>query len=164
MQEDISEDTVRALFAQTIEPTAILITITSADLDDPIRVTDYAGRLSKNVLGIASRGAQFLHFPFSFAWSGAGNGELGRNAQLIIGNTAGEITDAIEAITDVPALTVELVRVSAPDVVERAMTGAELKSTDEDGPKITGTILPRRFDTEPACGKSYLPATTPAKF
>ena len=42
----ITEDTVRTLFAQTVEPMAVLVTITAAGLDDPIYVTDYPGALA----------------------------------------------------------------------------------------------------------------------
>ena len=162
--QPVSENMVRALFAQTVEPLAILLTITSVSLPTPIMVTDYGGQLRRNVKGIHSRGNDYLFFPFSFSWGGAGNGEIARDAQLTIGNTSGEIADALEACTDQPIVTVEIVRVAAPDLVERAMTQAILTSAEEDGPKITGTIKPRQFDTEPACIKSYLPATTPAMF
>lgn len=162
--QPVSEDMVRAVFSQRVEALAILLTISSVSLAAPIRVTDYAGQLRRNVKGISSRGNDYLFFPFSFGWGGAGAGELAREAQLTIGNTSGEIADALEACTDQPVITVEVIRVSAPDVVERAMTQAILSSTEEDGPKITGTIKPRQFDTEPACAKSYLPSLTPALF
>ena len=67
-------------------------------------------------------------------------------------------------MTDQPALTLQVVRVSAPNTVERALTNATLFSTEEDGPSLKGTIKARRFDTEPACLQAYLPATCPSMF
>ena len=165
---DITEDTVRALFAQTIEPVAILVTINATGPDGPIdaiRATDSANPLNGGPLkGLTSRGTDYRFYPFGLQWGGSGNGEITRDAQITIGNVAGEISDALEAVIDQPVMTIEVVRVSAPDVVERALSNATLISTEEDGPSIKGMIRARRFDTEPACGKSYLPATTPSLF
>lgn len=162
--DDLSEDMVRSLFSSTIEPLAVLVTVGADGMDAPLRFTDFNGRVGPNSLGVMSRGELFQFFPFGFAWGGAGTGELARHSTLKIGNTAGEIADGLEAATGQPQVTVEAVRVAAPDSVERAMTGAVLASAEEDGPTITGSIKPRQFDTEPACKKSFLPVTTPALF
>lgn len=161
----ITPETVAALFCATVEPMAVLLTISAAGLDTPITVTDHPGRLPGLARqGLASRGVTYDFFPFSLQWSGGGGGDLARAAQIVIGNTAGEIAAALEQVAEQPELTIEVVRVAAPDVVERAMTGATLASAEEDGPSIKGTINPRRFDVEPACAKSYLPALAPALF
>ena len=81
-----------------------------------------------------------------------------------IGNRSGEVAEALEGVTGQPTMTLEMARTSLPDQVERAMTNATLASHEEDGPSITGTIKPRRFDTEPACKFSYITARRPSLF
>ena len=158
-------DMVTAMFSQTVEPVAILATIQAEGMDGLLRLSSSPDRETSNGRpGIISRGEDFEFFPFEFAFSGAGKGEATRDAQVKIGNRSGEIAEALEGVTGQPVMTLEMVRTSLPDQVERAMTNAMLTAHEEDGPSITGTIKPRRFDTEPACKFSYISARTPSLF
>lgn len=162
----LSLDMVTSLFSQRVEPQAMLVTIEADGVDGgPLRFSSSPdGQTSNGRQGLVSRGEDFEFFPFEIAFSGAGVGEVVRDTQIVIGNRGGQVAAALEGVTGQPTLTLELVRTAAPDQVERAMTGATLTSHEEQGPKITGTLKPRRFDTEPACNKSYISANTPALF
>ena len=161
----LSAEMVTTLFARTIEPMALLVTIEAEGLDGLLRLTDCPdGRTSTGAKGLSSRGQDYEFFPFSFAFPGAGAGESARAAKVVIGNRSGEIAEALEGVTGQPTLTVELVRVSAPDSVERAMTRAVLTDHEEGSASITGSIASRRFDTEPACKSSYISAKVPSLF
>lgn len=162
----LSIEMVTSLFAQRVEPQAMLVTIVADGVDGgPLRFSSSPdGRTSNGRQGLISREEDFEFFPFEIAFSGAGGSEVVRQTQLVIGNRGGQVSEALESVTGQPTLTLELVRTAAPDKVERAMTNATLISHQEKGPSITGTLAPRRFDTEPACKKSYLSCNTPALF
>ena len=161
----LSPAMVTTLFSRAIEPVALLATIQADGLDGLLRLTDCPdARTSTGSKGLVSRGQDFEYFPFSFAFPGAGQGESARGAKVVIGNRSGEIAEALEGVTGQPTITVELVRVCAPDSVERAMTGATLSDHEESSASITANIASRRFDPEPACRSSYIEAKTPSLF
>ena len=162
----MSEDMVRALFAQQTPAMALLCTIQADGLDDPIRVTTYPEGLSSTGVAVLPETgpAQFLFFPFTIIWANAGQQEPVRQVQVVIGNRDGVIANAVRTVTSQPLVTIELVRVAAPNAVERAMTNCKLILAEDVDPKITGTLQPRQFDTEPYCQASYTIARTPSLF
>lgn len=154
---DVTEDFVRAIFARVVEPTALLVTIRAEGLEEPVRATSHPD-------GLVSGGIAYPFFPFGFSWGGAAADEPAKEARLEIGNTDGRISSAIRQATGDPRIDVELVRVSAPDVVELAMIDAKIDSVEVDEPKVTATIKPRAFEEEPACKARYIAARTPGLF
>lgn len=154
---EITEAYVRAVFSETIEETALLLRLSADGLEAPILATSYPD-------GLTSGGLEYPFFPFGFVWGGAAADEPAREARLEIGNTDGRIAEAIRQATGNPRIDVELVRVSAPDVVELAMIDGEIKSVDVDEPKVTATIRGRSLDDEPACKARYIAARTPGLF
>lgn len=159
MSNDLSEDMVRQLFSAAPEPIAILIDLSADGLDEPLHLTNLPG-------GLVSSGVTYEFFPFSFAWGGAGQTENVRDTQLVIANSDAVIAQTIRTLPNNAqiALHIKAVRVSAPDVVELAMTGARLSDAEVDDPKVTGTVAPRNFAVEPACAPRYTVARTPSLF
>ena len=155
--QDVSEDFVRAVFKRAVEPTAMLLTLTADGLEEPIRA-------SSDRDGTVSGGIEFPYFPFAFAWGGAAAEEPVKDASLEIGNTDGRISRAIRTAQGNPLIDVELVRTSAPDVVELAMIGAKVANVDVDEPKVSASIKPKSFDDEPACKARYIIARTPGLY
>ena len=154
---DVTEEFVRAIFARAIEPTALLVTIRAEGLEEPIRATSHPD-------GLTSGGIEYPFFPFGFAWGGAAADEPSKEAKLEIGNTDGRISTAVRQATGDPRIDVELVRVSAPDVVELAMIDAKIENIEVDDPTVTATIKPRAFEDEPANKARYIAARTPGLF
>lgn len=154
---DVSEDMIRAQFARQVEIMTLLVTIDAEGLDEPIRATSDPD-------GTLSRGVTYQHFPFSFTGGGAAQDEPARGARLEIGNTDGRISEAVRTVTGTPTATIETVRASVPDVVEIALEDARVSDVEVDDPKVTATLAPRDFESEPACSPRYIIARMPGLF
>lgn len=154
---DITEAFIEQAWKRDHEPMAQLVTITSDALDEPIRATDWPG-------GLVSDGETFTHYPFRLAWAGAGKERPFGEGRLTIGNVDRRIEEACDASLDPPELDLGLVRVAAPDTVERAIHGARVPAVEGDASRVSAVIRPRDFTQEPACAVSYTPATTPGLF
>jgi hypothetical protein len=162
--QDVTEEMIRDVFAEDARVPATLITFEAADLEEPIRATDYRGDLGDGLYGIVSRGVTYQFFPFAFTFGGASAEEPERQARLEIGNVDGAILHAIRSIEARPYLTAELVRVSAPDHVELAMSRSPLSDVDANAASIEMTLRSRNFDQVYACAKRYVIARTPSLF
>ena len=164
--QDVSEDMIVAMFAESGgDPIIALVTITAAGLDGPMLFANAPVDAGSNNPGVTSRGNFYAFAPFDVAWGGASQNEPIRQTQLVIGDAEDvRISNAIRTVTGQPAITIELVRLSDPDTVEMAILGAVLGDATIQGPKITGTIIPMQFSTEPACSQVYTPASTPSLF
>lgn len=165
MAIDVTEDMVREAYAEDGEKSELLVTIEADGLAAPLRVTSHAGGLtSTGKVGLISRGEDFLFFPFRFKFGGAGSDEPVRGARLEIGNTDGEIALAIRTASGEPEVTIEVVRPSEPDIVERALLGAVLADAEVDGAVVIGNLKPLDLAGEPACHARYIIARVPGLF
>lgn len=160
----VTEAMVRDVFAEDARVPATLITFDAEELEEPILATDYRGDLGGGEFGIVSRGLTYRFFPFRFTFGGASAEEIERQARLEIANVDGSILHAIRSIAGQPFLTAELVRVSAPDHVELALTRAPLSDVDANAASIDMTVKARSFDQVYACAKRYVIARTPSLF
>lgn len=154
----MTEDMVRDLFAQRAKPGATLVTIEAADLADPIRVTDWPGGLT---VPAEPDDLVFQYAPFRLSWGGAGRGDASRKPRLEIA-ALGEAVELIRATGGEVSATMELVRVVAPGVAEKAVRGALLAEAEVAGGAITVTFGSRRdYGNEPACKARYTLSRTP---
>ena len=110
----------------------VLITISHADLPTPIRVTSDA-------VATVSNGNTYTPFPFEVILPEDAEGRT-PYAQLRIDNTTKEIAAALRGLTSPPTVTIQIVRSSAPDTVERSWTGLRWKSSTIDVGVVTGTL------------------------
>jgi len=154
---DIDEDFVRSAFAETGDPTAVLITLNGGGMPEPIRV-------SSDPDGVTSNGVDFVHFPFSFTGAGSAGDEIAKQARLEIGNVDGRIGQQVRLAESRLTIDVDVVRLADPDTIDRLLEGAEITDIEIDDPKITGTIKPREFSSEPACAARYTIFRTPGLF
>lgn len=162
--QDVTEDMVRDVFAEDARVPATLVTLDAEELEEPIRATDYRGDLGDGVFGIVSRGELFRYFPFAFTFGGASAEEAERSAKLEIANVDGLILHSLRSLQTRPYLTAELVRVSAPDYVELALSRAPITDINATEASVDMTIRPRDFDQLYACAKRYVIARTPSLF
>lgn len=155
---EVTEDLIREVYAQGgAAPAALLVTITAAGMADPIRITDCPD-------GVTSRGEDYLFFPLNFAFPGAGVDEPEREPRMELANVDGRIAEAVRAATSVPIITVEMVRLEEPDVVEVAVRDAEARNVQVEGAKVTMNLRGRNIARELACSKRYVAARTPGLF
>lgn len=156
MARDFSPEAIEQIYSEDGPAMALLITLDSPNLEDPIRA-------SSDPDGTTSRGLEFQHFPFSFVFGGAGQDEPSRGAKLEIANTDARIMRAVRSLpagAQVSA-SAELVLIDNPDEVEMAVVGARVGDVESDDPKVTANIEPRAFDTEPANQARYIGARVP---
>ncbi len=156
MPRDFSPEAIEQIYSEDGPAMALLITLDSATLVEPIRA-------SSDPDGTTSRGFDFPHYPFAFVFGGAGQDEPSRGAKLEIANSDARIMRAVRSL---PAgaqvgATAELVLLDAPDEVEMAVIGARVGDVECDDPKVTANIEPRSFDTEPANQARYIGSRTP---
>ena len=154
---DVTEAFIQQAWRRDQDSLAQLVTIRSDALDDPISVTDWPG-------GIVSNGVEYLHYPFMLNWAGASKDSPFGQGKLTIENVDRQIEEACDASILPPEMDLMLVRVEAPDVVEKAILGARIPSTEGDASKVSAVVRPRDFMQEPACAPKYTPATTPGLF
>lgn len=154
---DVTEAMVEAAFRGEPDAVAQLVTIRSDGLAEPLSVTDWPG-------GVTSNGVDHVHYPFQLSWAGASQDSPFGQARLTIANVDQTIEAAADAAEDAPEIDLSVVRVADPNVIERALIGARITSTDGDRTKATAVIRPRDFNEEPACAVNYTPSTTPGMF
>lgn len=153
----VTEDMIEAAWTREQDPVAQLVVIRSDADPDPIRATDWPD-------GLTSNGQAFPYYPFDLAWIGASREAPFGDARLTIDNVDERIEAACDAAYDPPELDLMLVRVEAPDVVEKAVLGARIPSIEADASRVQAVVRARDFGQEPACAFNYTPATVPGLF
>lgn len=154
---EVTEAFIEQAWRRDHDPLAQLVTLSSDAMAEPIRATDWPH-------GLTSDGVTFPHYPFRLAWAAQGKDRPFGEGRLTIANVDRRIEEACDAALDPPELSLSLVRVASPDVVERAIEGARIAGVDGDAGRVAAVIRPRDFSREPACAVSYTPATAPGMF
>ena len=96
-------------------------------------------RLTSDGVATISNGASYEPFPFEVTLPDDAEGRAPR-AQIRIDNTSQEIIAILRGLTTPAALTVQIVRASSPDVIEREWSGLEWQTSTYDMAAITGTL------------------------
>ena len=89
--------------------------------------------------------------PFRLQWSAASRESPFGEGRLSIANVDSRIEEACDLAETPPLLTLELVRVSAPDEVERAIEEAQVPAIDGDETAGLGARGPSRLAHAPPC-------------
>ncbi|MBK8211714.1 MAG: DUF1833 family protein [Rhodospirillales bacterium] len=121
-------------------PWLVLLTISHADLVTPLRLTS-------DGVDTISNGQTYQHMPFEVTLPDDVEGRAPQ-AQLRIDNTSQEVVALLRGLTSPPALTMQIVRASAPDVVERAWAGLEWRTSTIDVGFIAGRLTVEDLATE----------------
>lgn len=154
---DVTEAMIDAAWSREQAAVAQLITVTSDADPEPIYATDWPG-------GITSNSITYPHFPFELTWAGAGRDTPFGQGRLSISNVDRRIEEACDAAVQPPSIDLSLVRVEAPDIVERAILGAKVPTVEGDASRVSAVVRPRDFSQEPACARIATPATVPGMF
>jgi len=137
----LSDAAVRELAAQeTGTAWLVLLTLDHPDLDRPIRVTS-------DGVATTSNGEVFEAFPFEVTLPDDVEGRAPQ-ARLRIDNTSQEIIALLRGLVTPPSLTIQIVRSTNPDVVEREWAGLEWRASSWDIGAITGTLAVDDLATE----------------
>jgi Domain of unknown function (DUF1833) len=151
-----STDAVRALWGQPHAPDlAHLLEITSPDLAVPLRVTTWDE-------AVVSNGRTFEAFPFNFAPPSA-DSNLKSEATIEIATIDARVATGLNAAS-APTVSVEMVRISAPNEPEKIMTNARAVRAQAGLAQANVTLRARAFADEPACQARYTPSRTRGLF
>lgn len=142
MTRSVSVTARRAVYdAETSEAFLILLTLTHADLTEPIRVVN-------NALDVVSRGETFIAFPFRIDLP-SDSDESPPRARLQIDNVDRQIVQAIRTVTGPIAVLMEVVLGGDPDTVEAAFSDFELREVRWDALVVEGQLSLESFLREP---------------
>lgn len=141
---------------ESSDPFLALLTIDHADLTVPIRVVC-------NNEDVASRGEEFIAFPFGFTLPDDKE-DAPPGASLTISNVSREIGQAIRSIVGPPTVLIEVVRASDPDTVELVSPVFLLRSVRYDAQQVTGVLMVEDLTREPFPALKFTPGPFPAVF
>ncbi len=157
MSRSISSLTRQALYApETGDAFLILLTITHATLEEPIRVTSDA-------VDTVSRGETFVAFPFDLVLPDDGEGRAPR-AKLTIDNVDRTIVQAVRGLTSSPGVLIEIVRAADADTVEARFLDFKLINVSYDAQRVEGVLTIEDFTAEPFPAGTFSPGLFPGLF
>ncbi|GGE18096.1 hypothetical protein GCM10011390_41600 [Aureimonas endophytica] len=145
---------------ETDEAVVVLLTITHASLDAPIRVSNHnTVRISDDPVRYAtlSRGQTYEFLPFSLSLPEEGD-DVEPAMQITIENVSRELTPLISSITTPPGVLVELVTASHPDVVEVPFPDFEMTSAEIDAGSAVLSLSLDALTQEPFPGYDFTPS------
>lgn len=158
MPRALSDRMVRAAMAQqTGEALVCLLTLAHDSFAAPIRVTD-AGQ------NLTSRGLEFQQFPF-FPSFPRDTEDAPPRVKLTVCGVSREIVRALREIpSGLVRVTIEVVLLDTPDVVEYGPLEFDLAEVRYDAFTIEGTLAFENILNEPFPGDAMTPGRFPALF
>lgn len=145
---------------QTSETAAVLLTISHPDLDETIRIsTDASTCLSIDPLlyGTMSRGQAYNYIDFAISLPDDADGKPpGMDVQ--IGNIGHGIVRLVRSTSTPAAVTVEVISVDRPDMVEVELPDFDLVSASYDEDVVTLELAIDALATEPYPCDSFTPS------
>lgn len=157
MSRPLTLAALKAVNAQeTDEVFLVLLTLAHESLIQPLRVTSDA-------VNTISRGEVFTAYPFDLSLP-EDSEALTATAHLSIDNVDRVIVAALRGLQDSPSVTVEIVRASAPDIVEAVFPDFRLSEIQYDAATVTGVLTIEDFTAEPYPAAVFTPAGFPGLF
>jgi hypothetical protein len=126
---------------ETDEVWLVLITISHADLDEPLRVVN-------NIEDIVSRGETYIACPFELEEPGD-DPDGPTDARIKVDNVDRRIVDAHRLISSPPSVTLEAILASDPDELEYSIQGLILRDASWDATAVQGTLRFEDLTIEP---------------
>ncbi len=157
MSRNISLNAKKALFASEMsEVFLVLLTIDHISLANPIRVCN-------NVKNIASRGAEFIAFPFHLNLPSEDE-DRPQRAKLVIDNIDRLIVKTIRELSTPPNVLIEIIRAEDPDVVEASFPDFSFTNIRYDANIVEGDLTIESFVSEPYPFGTFNPSYFPGIF
>lgn len=157
----------QALFSQeTGEVPIFLLTITHAELEDPIYLTtDPTARFSDVplVYGTMSRGVQFLYAGIDVTLPDEQD-KAPPASKLTIANVTRELIPLARSVSTPPSVKIEAVLASAPDAVEMIWPAMDMSNLSYDASFLQFDLTMDALVTEPYPSGTFSPASFPGLF
>lgn len=146
----------------------ILLTITGTGISEPIRLADnYTQRISETaddvVYGVMSRGDAFTFLPLQITLPSE-EATAAPQFSITINDVTRWLTPVIRQINDAPSVLMELVLVSAPDVVEASFLGFKMGAIGYNANTVTAEMTVESLAIEPFPSHTFTPAVCPGIF
>jgi hypothetical protein len=139
---------------------ALLVTITHAELAVPIRIsTDKTTRLSTDplVYGTTSRGNDYLFIGLEVSLPDE-RSESPPRARMVLTNVGREAIALVRSVVSPPSVKIELVKASAPDVVEAEWPAMDMAAVEYSADTISFELTMDSYALEPFPSGSFDPA------
>jgi len=141
---------------ETGEAFLLLLTLSHANLDDPLRFTS-------DGVDTVSRGYTFIAFPFQISLPPRSQDQPPK-MQLTIDNVDRQIVQTIREIQSAPTIKVEIVLASTPDTVEAIFPDFILLNAQYDRLTVQGDLVIEMLEREPFPADTYNPSDFPGLF
>lgn len=141
---------------ETGEAFLILLTLSHAQLPEPLRVTSDA-------VETISRGNSFAPFPFELSLPDD-DGDRSPEARLTIDNIDRQIVRAVRSLPSAPAVLIEIVRAADADTVEARFEDFKLTNVSYDSQVVEGYLSIEDFTAEPFPAFLFSPGLFPGLF
>ena len=138
---------IAILANETAEAVLILLEITEASLDEPIRVV-------QNNENITSRGNVYAGYPFEIDLP-AESTEISRSVKLEIDAVDQQIIQAVRQAGERADVRMEVVLSSTPDIVEAGPFDFKLRSVQFDHQTVTGDLVFSEIETRKSPAHSF---------
>lgn len=162
----LSNAAKQAVYSQeTSEVFIILLTITSPDFLEPIRISSDSTELLPlaNVRGTLSRDEEYVYLPFAIELPQQDETGVAR-AKISIDNIDRRMVQAVRTATSALSITVEIVLASSPDVLEMSVEDFRMERISYDALTISGDLSVEHFDLEPYSKLRFTPSNFPGMF
>ncbi|MBI3441731.1 MAG: DUF1833 family protein [Proteobacteria bacterium] len=157
MSRTVSSLARQALNApETADAFLVLLTLSHADLDPPLRVTSDA-------VTTVSRGNSFAAFPFDLVLPDDQDSRSPR-ARLVIDNVDRQIVQVVRNLSSAPTILIEIIRAASPDTVEARFVDFKLTSVTYDARRVEGALTVEDFTAEPFPSAIFSPSLFPGLF
>jgi len=134
-----------------------LITISHADLSEPIRVTS-------DSVETVSNGNTFVPFPFQLNLPKDEDDPSGVLAKIKIDAVDRRVVEAIRQISSPPDFDIQIVLSSDPDAVEVDWPNFKLSNVTYDAQTVEADLVLELLEQEPYPGAKFDPARFPGLF
>ncbi|MEZ0226531.1 MAG: DUF1833 family protein [Alphaproteobacteria bacterium] len=157
MSRDLSTGAIQSLnAAETEDAFLILLTLSHADMAEPLRVVNGGAE-------IVSRGNAYAAYPFELSLPDDDAGQS-PEARLVIDNIDRQIVRAVRSLSSAPQVLIEIVRAAEPDVVEAKFEDFRLTNVSYDSHLVQGNLTIEDFTSEPFPAGTFTPGHFPGLF
>ena len=162
----ISLDAQATIFAQESgDYEILLLTLSSDELDDDFLLsTDWTERLvslttdEQVVYGTVSNSLDYIYCPMSISWP-SDDEDAPPQTTLTIDSIPHEMTAIIRSLLHTPSLSMALVLASAPDTVEKQISGLAFKDVTISGDTLTASLMLDVMTNESFPYRKFTPST-----
>ena len=163
---EVSDDYKVEFYKQETDSVFIvLLTFSSDELDDDIRITldPYEILPIANVDGVVSNGLEYLYCPFEIKLPRDDKTGL-PTAKIKVDNVDRRIIGHLRTVSKAVSLKIDVVLSRDPDHIDKSFDGFKLENIQYDALSVEGDLTMDYWDTEPFPSGRFTPSGFPGLF